>query len=405
MSDLSGSLASGDAVGPLAGGSLKRGDAVVVYAGEEPPEQWVASLFLAGPTPRSAEVASWRPAALAAIRERWSGPGTLVVFVPEPRSGATWPEYERQRTWELQWGDRADQVLFWIPRGPGMPALTTNDEFGRWKDSGRAVLGTPPDAESVRYQRDYAADQRIPVASTLTDTIDLALARLGSGALRAGGERHVPLLIWRTPSFQSWLARQRADGNELLSGRLEWTFRVGDDLERVFLWAFHAQIRVAAEDRVKANEVVLARPDIATVVAHRPAADVADTEVVLVREFRSPSGFVLELPGGSSWGGEPPLEVAVVELGEETGLSIAPERLRTHHVRPLAATFSAHQQHLFSVELTEAEVAAVRAVTGPLGETGSSERTYPRVARFGDLLAGGEVDWTTLGALAEVLLS
>jgi ADP-ribose pyrophosphatase YjhB (NUDIX family) len=126
---------------------------------------------------------------------------------------------------------------------------------------------------------------------------------------------------------------------------------------------------------------------------------------VLVREFRTPSGFVLELPGGSSWGDEPPREVAVVELGEETGLSIAPERLRAHHVRPLAATFSAHRQHLFSVELTEAELAAVRAVTGPLGETGSTERTYPRVARFGDLLTGGEVDWTTLGALAEVLLA
>ena len=365
----------------------------------------MASLFLAGPTPRSADVKSWRPEALSAIRERWSGPGTLVVFVPEPRSGATWPEYEHQRTWELRWGDRADQVLFWIPRGPGMPGLTTNDEFGHWKDSGRVVLGTPPGAESVRYQLGYAADHRIPVASTLTDTVELAVARLGDGALRTGGERHVPLLVWRTPSFQRWLARQTADGNELLSGRLEWTFRVGDDPERVFLWAFHAQVRVAAEDRVKANEVVLARPDIATVVAYRPAADLADTEVVLVREFRSPSGFVLELPGGSSWGDESPRQVAAEELGEETGLAVAAERLRAHHVRPLAATFSAHQQYLFSVELTEDEVAAVRAVTGPLGEADSSERTYPRVARFGDLLAGGEVDWTTLGALAEVLLS
>ncbi|HWM04498.1 MAG TPA: nucleoside 2-deoxyribosyltransferase domain-containing protein, partial [Actinophytocola sp.] len=130
---------------------------MVVRAGEEPPDRWAASLFLAGPTPRTPDVASWRPEAMAEIERRWAGPDELVVFLPEPR-GAVWPEYEHQRTWELYWGDRCDVVLFWIPRGPGMPALTTNDEWGRWKDSGRVVLGTPPEAQSVRYQRGYAAD-------------------------------------------------------------------------------------------------------------------------------------------------------------------------------------------------------------------------------------------------------
>lgn len=376
---------------------------VVVHAGEEPPETWVASLFLAGPTPRSADVASWRPGALCAIRERWRGPGALVVFVPEPRDGV-WPEYEHQRTWELYWGDRVDEVLFWIPRGPALPGLTTNDEFGRWKDTGRAVLGTPHDAESVRYQRDYAADRHIPVAATLDGVVGLALSRIGDGAARRGGERHVPLLVWRTASFQGWRARQAAEGNELRSARLEWTFRVGDELDRVFVWALHAQVYVAAEDRVKANEVVLARPDIASVLAYRPGATLADTEVVLVREFRSPSGFVLELPGGSSWDDQRPREVALVELREETGLDIAPDRLCAHHARQLAATFSTHRQHLFSVELTEAELAHVRASTDARGAENSSERTYPRVERFADLVADGRVDWTTLGALTEVLL-
>lgn len=44
----------------------------VVYAGEEPPEEWSASLYLAGPTPRSTEVSSWRPQALAEIQQHWS---------------------------------------------------------------------------------------------------------------------------------------------------------------------------------------------------------------------------------------------------------------------------------------------------------------------------------------------
>jgi 8-oxo-dGTP pyrophosphatase MutT (NUDIX family) len=379
---------------------------VVVHAGEQPPRSWTASLFLAGPTPRSADVASWRPEAMTFVARAWRGAGTLVVFLPEPRDGERWPGYEHQRTWELYWGDRADAVLFWIPRAPRMPALTTNDEFGRWKGTGRVVLGTPPDAESVRYQRNYATDNHIPVADSLEATIGLALTRIGDGAERADGHRHVPLLLWRTLSFQSWLKGQEAAGNELRSGRVEWTFRIGENREIVFLWAFHAQVYVRDEDRIKANEVVVSRPDITSVLAYRRAADLLDTEIVLVREFRTPSaaGTVLELPGGSSWTDAPPQAVALTELYEETGLKIDPERVHAHHSRQLAATFSAHRQHLFSVELTADEIGFVRANAGPYGEEGSSERTYPRVERLGDLIADGRADWTTLGAITEVLV-
>src|SRR4029453_8913417 len=99
---------------------------IVVHAGESPPEQWTASLFLAGPTPRTVDVHSWRPEGLAQIRAPWNQPGSLGGCGPEPRD-EVWPEYDHQRTWELYWGARCDVVLFWIPRGPGMPALTTND--------------------------------------------------------------------------------------------------------------------------------------------------------------------------------------------------------------------------------------------------------------------------------------
>lgn len=371
-------------------------DIVIVHAGESPPETWDASLFLAGPTPRSADVPSWRPAALRELV--WEGPGRLAVFVPEPRDGSVWPDCTSQITWELRWGDRCDVVLFWIPRGPGMPALTTNDEFGRWKDSGRVVLGTPPGAEHVRYQREYAATHGIPVSDTLPDTVASALSLLAPGATRSGGERHVPLLLWRTPSFQSWLGRLREAGDELRSGKLEWTWRIGGT---PFLWAFHTQVFVAAEDRVKSNEVVLSRPDIASVVAYRKASVPADTEVVLVREFRSPGGFVHELPGGSHPTPMPMLELAAEELAEETGVRVSPDRLRAHHDRPLAASFSAHRQHVFSVELTADEMTQLR----PAGNHEESERTYPEVHRLGDLLKSGDADWTTLGALAEVLFS
>lgn len=383
------------------------GRVVVVHATEEPPARWAASLFLAGPTPRSPDVASWRPAAVAEIERRWSGPGTLVVFHPEPRD-QVWSNYDTQRTWELRWGDRCDLVLFWIPRGPGLPALTTNDEWGRWKDSGRVVLGTPPDADSVRYQRHYARDHHIPVSDSLADTVAAALDTIGDGAERVGGQRHVPLLLWRTPSFRSWLTAQEGAGNELREARLEWTFRSGKHRDLVVYWALHAQVHVATERRVKSNEIVLSRPDISTVLGYRPAASLADTEIVLVKEFRTPSsaadGFVLELPGGSHSTPTDPASLAAAEFREETGLVVHAARFVAHRSRQLAATVTAHRQHLFSVVLTADELDQVRRTGAISGEPPSSEITYPVVLRLRDLLATDQADWTTLGAVTEVLL-
>ncbi|SES19003.1 NUDIX domain-containing protein [Actinokineospora terrae] len=374
---------------------------VVVRAGEEPPAAWSASVFLAGPTPRSPDVASWRPAAVAEIESRWTGPGTLVVFVPEPADGL-WPDYTHQRTWELHWGDRCDVVLFWIPRGPGMPALTTNDEFGRWKDSGRAVLGTPPDAESVRYQRCYATDNGIPLADTLTDTIDLALTELAGGVEREGGKRFVPLRVWRTDAFRRWITTVERSGNEVVDATQVWVFPIAGP---VVFWALRVSMWVALEDRLKSGEVILSRPDLASVVAYLPGATAQDTEVVLVREFRpaarTSDGFVLELPGGSHQAVIEPVTLAALEFGEETGLAVAADRLVAHTSRQLAGTMSTHRQAVFSVRLTEAEMAELRGAAPVVDGT---EVTYPVVWRVGDLFADGHADWTTLGAVAEVLL-
>jgi 8-oxo-dGTP pyrophosphatase MutT (NUDIX family) len=208
----------------------------------------------------------------------------------------------------------------------------------------------------------------------------------------------VPPALWRTPSFQRWLQAQTSAGNELRAARLEWTFEVGD---RVFFWALHVELYVAAERRMKTNELVLSRPDIASVLAYRRAASLLDTEIVLVREFRSTAsssdGFVLELPGGSHPEPIAPLELAAAEFFEETGVRVALERLVPHGSRQLAATVSAHHQYLFSVELTADELNQLRPVHA------GTEITYPSVRRLGDLIAGPEVDWTTLGAITQLL--
>ncbi|MFI6980025.1 nucleoside 2-deoxyribosyltransferase domain-containing protein [Embleya sp. NPDC050154] len=375
---------------------------VVVNSPDEPPREWDASVFLAGPTPRAAHVASWRPAALKLLGERWRGPGRLVVFVPEPADGHSWPTHQVQRDWELRNLDRSDRVLFWIPRDlRDLPGLTTNDEWGWLKDSGRAVLGTPPDAPHVRYQRAYALGHDVPVRDTLAETIDTVLEAVGAGEPRADGERDIPLNVWLTRAFADWYAAQRAAGNTLLGGRIAWVWR---RRAATWLWAAHVRVAIAAEGgRVKDDEVVLGRPDVTAVVLYRRAEPVPASTVVLVREFRSAArtgdGFVREFPGGS---GRTAVD-GCAEVAEETGLALAPERLRAHGSRQLAGTLAAHHAHVYSAELTEAELALLRSVPGPHGVAGDGERTHVEITTYGELLRDGCVDWSTLGMLAAVL--
>jgi 8-oxo-dGTP pyrophosphatase MutT (NUDIX family) len=371
----------------------------VVYAGQEPPGEWDASVFLAGPTPRRDDVPSWRPQALAEIARQWTKSGSLVVFVPEPPDGTRYPSYDDQIAWEERWLDAADVILFWVPREMStLPGLTTNIEFGRYESSGRVVLGAPETAQHVRYMQHHARQRGAQVTSTLPETVRATLGLLGDGAFRRNGERHVPLLAWRMPTFRNWLSTQQAAGNVLIDGRLLW-------IHRQFLWAFHARMRVAAEDREKRNEIVLGRPDVVSIVAYRPGDTIRQHEVVLVREFRSPScssdGYVHELPGGGVVKGEPVTQ-AVDELVEETGLLIGPERLRQSQVRQVIATLSAHRVHVFSVELTDNEIAQVRRNPGPHGVLEDSERTFVEVRTYGEILDNGHADWATLGVLAAV---
>jgi hypothetical protein len=377
-------------------------DVVVVHAGERPPADWHAAVFLAGPTPRRPETGSWRPEAIELIREQWRGDGRLVVFDPERRDGH-YGDYAGQIEWEERSLHLADEVIFYVPREPAtMPAFTTNVEWGMWHDTGRVVFGAPPTAPGNRYLLHYADKQGVPTATTSAGTVAAALRKIGPGAHREGGEREVPLLIWRTESFQRWYEAQRGAGNALRAARVVWTFRGRG--RALAYWALHVHVYVAGEDRVKRNEVVISRPDISAVALYRRGAALDDTTVVLVREFRSaaatPDGFVHELPGGSGPGD--PLGQAVSELDEETGLVLEPARLRAHGSLQAAATLSAHRVHLFSAEITAAELDQLRA-SGPHGVVADGERTHVEIRTYGQIRSDGLVDWATLGLLAEAL--
>jgi hypothetical protein len=157
----------------------------IVYAMQPIPKGRI--LFLAGPTPRSGTSAkSWRPAALDTIREiGFDG----AVLVPEDENGVFHGDYCGQVDWETQGLIKANCIMFWVPRAlPDMPGLTTNDEFGYWKASGKVVWGSPPDAVKVTYQRDYCGQHQIPCFLTMSSTcraaVEMAQTQPALGSLK-----------------------------------------------------------------------------------------------------------------------------------------------------------------------------------------------------------------------------
>lgn len=149
----------------------------IVYAQEKIPESFSKAIFLAGPTPRSKDVASWRPEAVRLLKKTaYDG----IVFYPEYRDGRRddikGNDYVNQIEWEEKCLNIADCIIFWIPRDlETMPAFTTNVEWGTWHNSGKVVFGAPKKAPKTRYQRYYAKKLQIPASYTLRGTIKAAL--------------------------------------------------------------------------------------------------------------------------------------------------------------------------------------------------------------------------------------
>jgi 8-oxo-dGTP pyrophosphatase MutT (NUDIX family) len=381
----------------------------VIYAKEDVPLIIKKSVFLAGPTPRSADVRSWRPEAIEFFtRAGFDG----IIFSPEPRDGNWSGNYIDQVDWEDQCLNMADCVLFWVPREVNaMPAFTTNDEWGFWKNSGKVVFGAPESAAKVRYQKYYAEKLKVPNANTLEYVVKRAIEMVGEGATRVNGERFVPLHVWNTPQFKSWYEAQTSAGNRLDWARVEWTFRIGKERNLVFFWALHAHVYIGKEGRQKTNEVVFVRPDISAIVMYKrgqtPAQE--DVDIVLVREFRSPSassdGYVWEIPGGSSFKpNRSPQELAAEECFEETGLKIDSVRIKQHGSRQMMATLSAHKAHLFSVEITDQELEWLRSQKGVVhGVVDDTERTYVEVVKLRDIITENKVDWSTVGMILSVI--
>jgi hypothetical protein len=135
------------------------------------------SIFLAGPTPRSDKIVSWRVDACKYL-EKIGFDG--VVYVPEYSTMKPKGDYVDQAEWERDALKEASVILFWIPREfPDMPALTTNVEFGYWLHTGKVIYGRPDNASKIKYldwlyKKDTARDPYNNIEELLDEAKRLA---------------------------------------------------------------------------------------------------------------------------------------------------------------------------------------------------------------------------------------
>ena len=377
----------------------------LIYACQPFPKKLHKSLYLAGPTPRDPKILSWRPQALEILTSLgYDG----VVFIPEAEDGQRSSNYDQQINWELDAMRYSDVILFWIPAEKDtMPANTTRVELGLQIHSGKVILGIPKGAYKTSYMETVAGQYNVVSHRTLEETLEAACQRLGVGAERSDAECLIPLEIWRTGHFQQWYKSQTSAGHILKDvPNIEWVLRVGPNKSFPLLLAIHVAIHVSGENRIKANEVVIIRPSIVTVCAYCLGETRDQDRFILVKEYRTPvmneTGFVFELPGGSSFkSGIDPLTLATKELQEETGISLSRERFRIVAKHQLAATLVAHEALLLAVELEPSEINDIAAKQGQMyGNRAETERTYLYVMTRQQIMTGNFVDYVTLGQIS-----
>lgn len=389
----------------------------IVFAGEEFPNTVVKSIFLAGPSPREASVEDWRNNFVKIIEEKGFD-GTLYIPIPKNRFYKDYSEdkewtYDSQIEWECKARNRADALLFWIPRSNKnkMPGLTTNIEFGEDLFKSNLFYGRPNDAESCRYLDKRMVMLKPDYVSVSDENIlvDNVLNYLSEGSYREGVEVEVPLYIWESSNFKSWYSSLRMGGNKLLSFTLKDTLMVGRNKDYLFYFNAHVSVWVEKEQRYKANENIFSRSNISSILSWYYDKDKDEKYVVLVKEFRSPvnnnEGFVFELPGGSSFDDISYQENAQTEYFEEVGLFIEDaSRFNLVSTRQLAGTFGTHLSHLYSVELNKDEFEKIIEISKeekPLGAH-NSEITYVIVLKENEIY-NVPVDYSTIGMIKESL--
>jgi hypothetical protein len=146
----------------------------LIYATEPLDKNCDNPVFLVGPTPRSAEIKSWRPKAVEEF-EKIGFKGS--IYIPECRSGEWKHSYLDQVEWEHNSLDHCaynGAIFAWVPRElKNMPAFTTNVEFGMYVFNDNLFYGRPNWSVKNNYL-DYTYE-RIRYRKPKTNIKDLVL--------------------------------------------------------------------------------------------------------------------------------------------------------------------------------------------------------------------------------------
>lgn len=339
----------------------------IVFSDQSIPKKITKSIFLAGPSPRKKDINDWRHDALS-LFEKNKFDGTIFIPVPKERfygkdDSPDWT-YDNQVEWECKARNVSDIILFWIPRDikNGMPAFTTNIEFGEDIHSGKIIYGRPDNAEKCRYLDKRIIEIKENVFNDLNELIQYGITKLGKGSIRIDGEVNVPLFIWNTEQFQSWYSSVKLNGNKLIDAKLLHHAKFSNGY--LFSFILWVNIWIEKEQRFKPNEFVFSRKDISVILPYYKENN--ETYFVAVKEFRSPvrnnSGLVYELPGGSSLKpGVDHIINAQHELSEEIGLHVDDvSRFQYVDTKQLCATLSSQVSSLFKIELTQNEFELIK---------------------------------------------
>jgi 8-oxo-dGTP pyrophosphatase MutT (NUDIX family) len=339
----------------------------IVFSEQPIPHKITKSIFLAGPSPRTKDIFDWRHNALS-LFEKNGFDGTVFIPVPKERffckdDSPNWT-YDNQVEWECKARNISDIILFWLPRDikNGMPAFTTNIEFGEDIHSGKIIYGRPDNAEKCRYLDKRILEIKEKVFNQLDELIQYGISKLGIGATRIDGEVNVPLFIWESEQFQGWYSSVKNNGNKLVDAKLLHHVKFSNGY--LFSFILWVNVWVNSEQRFKSNEFVFSRKDISVILPYYKENN--ETYFISVKEFRSPvrnnSGLVYELPGGSALKpGVDPLINAQHELSEEIGLHVDDvSRFKYVDTKQICATLSSHVSALFKIELTKNEFESIK---------------------------------------------
>lgn len=145
----------------------------ITYASEAFPEENKFSIFLAGPTPRSADVESWRPSVINLLEQKGFNGN---VFAPENRVLGSPYDFDTQIPWEVNGLNKASLIVFWIPRDlVSMPAFTTNIEYGEWMHSNKIVVGFPENSPNNRYIKKRCEMNGTPLFHNIDELTDFII--------------------------------------------------------------------------------------------------------------------------------------------------------------------------------------------------------------------------------------